>query len=225
MVLIIIRQVQGEVMSINIHLLNAQGKLSKLENRITFEFKTSVNRITSLLPIKDIDVVISASAEVIPETGLGGFCPENGLIYLKIDPNNSNLLDRFSEEFMATLGHEMHHCMRWKTVGYGSTLEEALITEGLACSFETELRTSGTPFYATALDERELRELWSKAKSELSSKSYDHVAWFFGSYARRIPKHAGYSLGFHIVEKYIKRTNIPSSRLTDVLTSHVMSEG
>lgn len=72
-------------MSINLHLLNAQGKLSKLENRITFEFKTSVNRITSLLPIKDIDVVISASAEVIPETGLGGFCPEDGLIYLKIE--------------------------------------------------------------------------------------------------------------------------------------------
>ncbi|ENA0523595.1 hypothetical protein ABFG38_002670 [Vibrio parahaemolyticus] len=71
----------------------------------------------------------------------------------------------------------------------------------MACSFETELRTSGAPFYATALEERELREFWDKAKPELDSKSYDHIAWFFGSLAQRIPKHTGYSLGFHIVEK------------------------
>lgn len=212
-------------MSINLHILNAQGKLSELENRIASEFKTAVNRITSLLPINDVDVVISASDQVLPETGLGGFCPEGGLIYLKIDPNNSNLLERFSEEFLATLGHEMHHCLRWRTVGYGSTLEEALITEGLACSFESELRSSGVPFYATALDETALREFWGKAKPELGSKSYDHVAWFFGSPSRRIPKHTGYSLGFSIVEKYINRTNIPASRLHDVLASHVVCRG
>ncbi|EKQ5902689.1 DUF2268 domain-containing putative Zn-dependent protease [Vibrio parahaemolyticus] len=212
-------------MSINLHLLNAQGKLSELENRIASEFKTAVNQITSLLPINDVDVVISASDQVLPETGLGGFCPEGGLIYLKIDPNNSNLLERFSEEFLATMGHEMHHCMRWRTAGYGSTLKEALITEGLACCFETELRSSGAPFYATALDKSELSEFWGKAKPELGSNSYDHVAWFFGSPTRRIPKHTGYSLGFSIVENYINRTNIPASRLSDVLASQVISEG
>ncbi len=213
-------------MSINLHLLNAQGKLSRLEDRIFSEFDVSIDRITSLMPVKGIDVVISASSDVIPETGFVGFCPEDDLVYLKIDPNNANLLHGFSEEFTATLGHELHHCIRRRTVGYGSTLAEALVTEGLACSFETELRLSmNAPFYAVALNENKLQDIWDKAKLELSSKSYDHIAWFFGCQSRRIPKHAGYSLGYHLVNEYINEVRVPASRLPAVLASEVLDKG
>ncbi|ENJ1743046.1 hypothetical protein AB0536_004460 [Vibrio parahaemolyticus] len=212
-------------MSINLHLLNAQGKLSTLENKIISEFTMSINRITSLIPVQDVDVVISASSDVIPETGFGGFCPEDDLVYIKVDPNNSNLLHRFSEEFTAILGHELHHCIRRRKVGYGFTLAEALVTEGLACSFETELRTMGAPFYAVALKENELNDLWDKAKLELSSKSYDHVAWFCGCQSRFIPRHAGYSLGYNVVNEYISEVGVPASRLSAVLASEVLNKG
>ncbi|MGL6261942.1 DUF2268 domain-containing putative Zn-dependent protease [Vibrio sp. WXL210] len=209
-------------MSIDLHLLNAKSRLSPLEKRIISEFKNSVDRIETLIPVKNVDVVISASSEVIPETGLVGYCPKDDLVYLRIDPNNSNLQKSFSEEFTATLGHEFHHAMRWREVGYGTTLGEALISEGLACCFEAELRTSGAPFYAKALNEHELSSLWIKAKNELSSSTYDHFAWFLGSNLKSIPRYAGYSLGYQLVIHYIKQFGVPASKLYATQASSVL---
>ena len=212
-------------MSVNLHLLNAQGKLSKLEDRIVSEFTASLTKITHLMPVEGVDVIVSAGSAVLPETGLGGFCPQDDLVYLQIDPNNSRLLNNFSEEFVATLGHELHHCIRRRKVGYGITLSEALVTEGLACHFETELRTTRVPFYAIALSQNEIRELWGKATLELSNQSYDHAAWFFGSKSKAIPRHAGYSLGFQAVNEYVNKIEVPASRLCGALADDVLHKG
>ena len=212
-------------MSVNLHLLNAQGKLSKLEDKIASEFTTSLIQITSLMPVKGVDVVVSAGSVVLPETGLGGYSPEGDLVYLKVDPNNSNLLNNFSEEFTAILGHELHHCLRHREVGYGTTLAEALVSEGLACSFETELRSTKPPFYAVALNQDKLQDLWVKAKLELTNKPYNHMAWFLGSEPGLIPRHAGYSLGFQAVNDYISKIGVPASRLCGVLASDVLNTG
>ena len=47
--------------------------------------------------------------------------------------------------------------------------------------------------------------------------AHDHQAWFFGSSAQDIPRHAAYSVGFSIVAEHRKQNGgMPASRLRDV---------
>lgn len=199
-------------MNVNLHVLDARGTMSALRGRVEAAFLDSVQRVALLLPIANIDVVVSCSKFVVPETGVAGYCPSADVLYITIDPENPNLLLNFDAEFLATLGHELHHCMRQGGPGYGRTLGEALVSEGLACHFETELRGGASPFYARALDASSLTALRERAHADRNS-SYKHRAWFFGSTSEGIPMYAGYSVGFSIVAHYIDGHGIPASRL------------
>ncbi len=200
-------------MTINIHILNSSGKLDLIYQKIETAFSKSIKIISDLLPADNIDVVIQSGSTVIPEIGLCGYSPNEDILYITVDPKNKNLHKNFNTEFLAALGHELHHCLRHKSIGYGETLSEALISEGLACHFESELRRGKAPFYAKALKDEIIEDIWKKATVELDSSSYNHSEWFFGSLKRSIPNHAGYSLGFNKVSKYILKCGIPASKL------------
>lgn len=203
-------------MTIHLHLLNARGKLNPVRERVENAFSHGVATLSALLPIANIDVVVQANAFVIPETGMVGYSPAADVLYFTLDPANPNLWQDFDTEFLATLGHELHHCLRHGGPGYGRTLGEALVSEGLACHFETELRGGAIPFYARALDSGALEAMRARAHAELTSTAYNHKAWFFGSSAPDIPRHTGYAVGFSIVAQYIHRGGTPASRLWDV---------
>ena len=200
-------------MTAQLHILNASGRLSSMRECIDRAFKEGMREIYSLMPISGVDVVVQASEHVIPEIGLVGYCYQPDVVHLSIDPNNRNLLEAFDTEFISALGHELHHAIRHRGPGYGDTLGEALVSEGLACHFETELRDRAAPFYAKAFDVNELESFLVRARVEFNRKSYDHHAWFFGSNIVGLPRHVGYSLGFWIVDEYVKSQSIPASRL------------
>lgn len=203
-------------MSTCLTILNASGKLSPLRDRIERTYATSIATVAQLLPIADIDVVVMAGKRVIPELGLAGFAPASDLLYITLDPDNENLLPKLDEEFPATLGHELHHCLRHGGPGYGNTLREAIVSEGLACHFETELRNGDAPFYGVHLDSHTLDRLLPRMAPELDTPNYDHVAWFFGSEEKNIPRLAGYCMGYRAVADYVARTGIPASQLWNV---------
>ena len=210
-------------MPINLNLLNASGVFDALENKIAESFRSSIDTITNLLEIDNVDVVVQQSERVIPETGMVGYAPTADTLFLSIDPKNKNLIKSFNVEFLATLGHELHHCSRHKGPGYGKTLKEALISEGLACHFETELRDGALPFYASALSESAYIEYYEKMQLELDSEKYNHGAWFFGSKELNIPKHCGYSVGFTLVNKYISKHNSSASKLSSISVNEILS--
>jgi uncharacterized protein YjaZ len=189
-------------MSAHLHLLNASGRLSPYIENIKEAFTECVDIVSVLLPVKDVDVVVRAGRRVIPEIGIGGFSPSAEAVYLTMDPDNPHFQDSLEREFVPILGHELHHCARHSGPGYGHLLGEALVTEGLACHFETELRGGDAPFYAHALDEVALQAVTARALDALEC-SYDHRSWFFGATAQNLPRHAGYSLGFRIVGRYL----------------------
>ena len=201
-------------MTIQLHLLNARGNLDAVRERVEIAFSHGVETLAGLLPIANVDVIVQANAIVVPETGMAGYSPWADALYITIDPANPNLFRDFDTEFLATLGHELHHCMRHGGPGYGRTLGEALVSEGLACHFETELRGGIAPFYARALDVGTLEAMRARAHAERNS-SYKHRAWFFGSSEDGIPKYTGYSVGFSIVAQYIHNCGTPASRLWD----------
>ena len=202
-------------MTVQLHLLNARGTLESIRARVEDVFPPAVETISALLPVSNIDVLVQAGPAVIPEIGIGGYTLAADLLRLTIDPASPNLLKDFATEFLAVLGHELHHCLRYDGPGYGRTLGEALVSEGLACHFESELRGSA-PFYARVLDQGALQAMRARAHLELESNSYNHNAWFYGSVDLDIPRCAGYALGFSIVEHYIHRWDTRASRLWNV---------
>ena len=200
-------------MGVALHLLDAEGKLAPYRRRLENTFAASVTRLEQLLPIPKVDVVVYVDpAYVIPAVGVSGFSPAANRIFIAVDPDNVHFTDALEREFLPMLGHELHHCLRWGTVGYGDTLGEVLVTEGLACHFETELRGGAVPPYAAALEPDAIPPLLLRAKRELNTVDYDHSAWFFGADSI-IPLYAGYTLGFELVSSYISRHRTKASLL------------
>jgi uncharacterized protein YjaZ len=142
---------------------------------------------------------------VLPETGLGGFSPSSDRVCLAIDPHNPNFFPNLDVELLATLAHEFHHCVRWAGPGYGRTLGEALVTEGLACQFELSFRGGQVPFYATALSPEQLVQFEALALAQRQRTTYNHSDWFFGSSEKGFPRHAGYALGHYIVGRHMAK--------------------
>jgi uncharacterized protein YjaZ len=87
--------------------------------------------------------VVDAPDECIPEVGLGGSTYGPHSIVLAVDPDR----DIRPSDVLSTLVHEIHHAMRWRGSGCGSSLAERLVSEGLAQVFEFEC-TGQVPLYA-----------------------------------------------------------------------------
>jgi uncharacterized protein YjaZ len=104
------------------------------------------------------------------------------------------------------VAHELHHTSRIRTgPGYGKTLGEALVTEGLADHFASEAFPDTPPQpWDNALSKDQEAELWRKAQSILDVPGgYNHQAWFFGGGAAGLPRWTGYTLGYKIVLAYL----------------------
>ena len=193
---------------IQVHLLDAANHLGEYRQRILELAEQTVAKAQGLLPVDQVDVMIVRNPTwTIPESGFGGYCPEPHLVQIWLDPSAQNFAEKLELELAATLAHELHHAVRWHNPGYGKTLLEAMVTEGLAECFETLFRNAQTPFYAAPFEKTEMNALLQRAKLEFEHSNYNHAAWFFGSETQNLPRWTGYKLGFEIVRHYLEQTN------------------
>jgi predicted Zn-dependent protease DUF2268 len=133
----------------------------------------SAATVFSRLPHRDrisIQVRLDPS-QSIPEIGVGGSTsPQDGNVYVSIDDTPPGGLPAALRTWVpATLAHELHHSSRVRTgPGYGSTLGEALVTEGLADFFAAEVfpRTPLPP-WDHALSAAQEQALWERAQPDL----------------------------------------------------------
>ena len=152
------------------------------------------------VPVQDTDVIVRAGKTVVPEKGHMGYAPEKGVIYVTVDPDHPTLQANPHQSLERMLSHELHHCARWDGPGYGATLGEALVSEGLAGHFAQEV-FGGEPEPWESLPVSTLRPHIQTAQAEWDSASYAHDAWFFGSSG--FPNALGYSLGYRMVGHYL----------------------
>lgn len=194
-------------MSVNAHILLGTGSLTLHQGLIKKEFDELVTKIQNQLPLGNVDVVIYDNPDgSIPEIGVGGYSPNANLIFISLDPHYPNFQETINTHLKRTLAHELHHALRWRGPGYGETLFEALITEGLADHFDMEINNINNPEpWNVALSEQQIAEIETKAREEFDLKNYNHNEWFFGSKEKNIPKWAGYTLGFKLVSDYLKK--------------------
>ena len=193
-------------MNIVLHILNASGNLSSSANDIQLIFNNSIRKIVEKLPISNVDVIIADNSRgAIPEVGIGGRSLNPNLIFISINHSFPNLKKSIIEHLDRIIAHELHHCMRRIRPGYGKTLLEAMVSEGLADHFDYEINHKNPQPWTVALNKEQIKNMLEKAKVEFYSKRYDHQAWFFGRGNINIPRWAGYSLGFFIVGEYLKK--------------------
>ncbi len=194
--------------SINHYIANSANELTKYISLIYESLKEVVPVIETELRAREIDIIfISASNQAIPEYGLGGNSPGPNHIYISFDPDSDKVT---KQGLVESLLHEAHHCMRWRDPGYGETLGEAMISEGLACLYEEE-HSGKPPIYATVqLSNEEVEE----AMKKLDSKDYDHSKWFFGS--SDIARWFGYTYGYNICKDYAAKIGKSAAQLVNI---------
>ncbi|GGL07340.1 DUF2268 domain-containing putative Zn-dependent protease [Deinococcus radiotolerans] len=180
-----------------LHVMNAAGQLKpELAREIKGQLTATLNWHAARLNLDGVDVALRVLPWALPETGVHGYAPTGTYVELTINPGHGHFLSGWRTELPATLAHELHHAARWRGPGYGRTLLEVLVSEGLAQHHElTERETP--PLYAQA--PVNLRELWARATPLLRTTDFGFEAWFYGSQVQNLPRWAGYALGFDLV--------------------------
>ena len=213
-------------MTVQFHFLDAYEEVPiRTFQAIQRELLAALTQVTAILPVAQVDVVVASVSPnfVIPEYGLTGMSHGKGRISISIDPDSPRLDDpQRAARLLGVLAHELHHVVRTRGPGYGGSLGEALVSEGLAQCFEVEAGAP-VPFYAVSLDADALARAGERARQEIGALAYDHSAWFFGRRGDPAwPRHAGYALGFAVVEDWLARNDTNAAAAVNVPAAQIM---
>ena len=188
-------------MSWTLHPINSSGQLDAVLEPVLDAIERARVRIETAVAPRTLDVVVQAWPDRVDERfGFTGYAPTADMFQITVDPDNPNLVDQLGEPFERMVAHEYHHTLRWVAPGYGRTLGEALVSEGLAGRFARELYDNPPEHYESALEPDAFDELAPIALSCWDDEGYDHPRWFFG--VRDLPRHAGYTLGYALVGEH-----------------------
>jgi len=191
--------------------------VESLKPLIINRIKLAVDSVSRIIEMKNVEFRVTVFPEpTMPHSGMSGVAPDTQHIYLLLNPSNKNLNWGIREELIPTVAHEFHHTMRHRTEGYGTTLYEALISEGLAEHFTMEL-IGKVPPWAEKAAEMDFGYWLSEAEKFWFDSTYNYSAWFTGR--EGIPPGTGHRLGAYIVEKYLKAH--PKERASMLYDAHV----
>jgi hypothetical protein len=171
------------------------------ESTIRDLIESAIARAGAELPIRNVTIQVHGDASrAIPGWGIGGRASGGTTVDLSVDPGFPGLAGVLAARLPPLTAHELHHIVRTRGPGYGATLLEALVSEGLADQFALELYGGPPPPWVEALDGAELEQWLAEAEEEFDSTGYDHDAWFFGN--ATIPRWTGYTIGHRLVVDY-----------------------
>jgi hypothetical protein len=185
-------------------------------------------RVFGLLPHREqIRINVSLNPKnTVPEIGVGAVPdPGTGEVYLTIDDHSKIGFRRSLATWLpASLARVLFLSSRIRTgPGYGITLGEALVSEGLSDHFVAQAfpKTPPQPWDHRSMTARQEAGLWKRAKRDLIVPGgYDHPLWFFGAGGTSaLPRWSGYTLAYRVVGPYLSKGRLPSKTVrTDAET-------
>src|SRR5215813_6028282 len=123
-----------------IHWLEASGDLRPWRPSIAAEIEATRGIVGSLVTPPRLDILVERSSRVIAEIGMVGHAYRHSLFSLSVDPDNPRFEPSLHDGTLRRqVAHEVHHCLRYAGPGYGKTLGEAMVSEGLAGQFASRL--------------------------------------------------------------------------------------
>lgn len=143
--------------------------------------------------------------------GVTGFSPGAGRIWLQIYPGGGWL-----DEVAAAVAHEYHHSVSFEMDAQNPSrpidLLDSILLEGRADSFAALLYPEKSYPWTEALSPEQEHDLWNIMQSQLRSTDEEiHNEFLFGS--PDLPHWGGYTIGFHIVQAYLR--GHPNVSVTD----------
>jgi hypothetical protein len=147
-------------------------------------------------------------AATIPEMGVGGFTDVvTGVVTISLDPGHPDFERTLRTWLPITLAHELDHAERTLSgPGYGNTLLQAMVSEGMADAFAGQVLPASPAIpWDHALSRAEESVVWREARPRLGRRqsSAQHALWFYGT--ESIPRWAGYTIGHDIVGSFLLR--------------------
>lgn len=182
----------------------------------------AITTIQRDLEAPPVPITIQAgSVRTIPDVGIGGETnPVSGEVKVTMDQRSPVGLRRLLTVWLPlALAHELHHTKRIRDgPGYGTTLLEAMVTEGSAEAFVRETFPDAPAIpWVRPLRPSDEKEVWKRAQREGGDPDdgAQHDSWFYGG--RGLPRWAGYRLGYAIARAYLDRH--PDVTATDLATT------
>jgi hypothetical protein len=187
----------------SLHWLTAAGDLESHRAAIVGEFEAAYRSLAGFVAPPRLDILVQRLAgETIPELGMVGHAYRDSLFAMTLDPDSPNFERSLHDGALRRqIIHEVHHCMRMAGAGYGWTLGEALVSEGLAGQFVGRLLGTDPEPWEQAVPSESLCGA-SVAPDALAAGDYDHAAWFHGR--GPYPRWFGYSLGYGMVGAWLE---------------------
>lgn len=171
--------------------------------------------IQKLIPADSATIKLAIStANILPVWGIGsrtlsGYNDNHKeeTVEINYDPNHPNFR---VEYIMRTLAHELHHVCRVRMPNFQVSILECMVNEGLADHFMLEvLHCEQTP-WSKALTEEQIHRYMIRVKPLMREKyeswTKDLDIWMLYGKPEpdAIPGWTGYSIGWRIVENYLK---------------------
>ena len=191
-------------MTNKVHILNASGALTSLEAQIQRTTKKALAKARRRLQFNHVDIIIRPTINITLKAlgGIGGYSPDPHYVDISIDKRFTKSKKFFAETLERTLLHEVHHAAR-QQAGFSfenCTVYEQMIAEGSADYFVYHV-TGKIPVWAKAPKDVQrlmklLRPLFNK---RLTDELYAQL-FLVGDSKLKIPKWAGYALGFSMVQ-------------------------
>lgn len=204
--------------TVTLNILDAGGTLGLWADRIRTGFEPAIRAVSRHLELNNIDVVAYGSDSVIPELGMNAYTEHAHLVRFWLDPTHPKLAQSFDVSFPALLAHELHHLVRERGPGYGRTLRDSLVSEGLACQFEKEV-SGQLPVYGAEVASDEVAQQLARIAPFINGPF--SPAWMFGSHEQGIDRSFGYKLGSTLVGQWLRKQGKTAAQAVHFTTQQI----
>ena len=194
-------------MSTKITVLNASGKFNHVLGLLESKAQDSLIEIEKHIELPNLDIVISPCPEEYKNDSgiMGSASPEVYIVDISLVSDRKDLVNIINSKLIALMAHEIHHVLRASSGVQEKKLFQVLISEGLACHFESKFNKNAVKEFFDEVRKHEWRDLYNKMQANLESTDFNYPVYFGGKDVAKFPNRAGYWVGFNLVSEYIDK--------------------
>jgi hypothetical protein len=187
---------------------------------------SALDHINVLLPGPPTAIVVQVGnpSHLVPQAGVNGFTsPATGQIILQLGRTaQSSLARTLHLWFPRDLAHEVDHSVRiLGGTGFGTTLLQETISEGIATAFDQAAFPGPPDPFAQAITPTQECTLWEKVKPQLGATNL-YSLWMFGGPG--VPRWTAFTIGYHIVNDYRDHDrNVSWAQLTSASATAILA--
>jgi len=209
-------------MPIEIHVLNATGKFDGHIDQIREKANKAMLRIQTYFDIDDMNLSINPFySGAAPKTGIGGLTISPYRVEILLDCDRDDLEQIISTELIQVIAHEVHHSIRTTLTKPAKSLADFLVSEGLACHFESTINDGKVPSLFNDIRTLDWKDLFTHFSSRLKDHDFSFDELFLGSAQETLPKYACYWVGYNLIIQHLQYTNQNEIELVGMETSEL----